>query len=65
MYRSQTLESVKHHLKLNRVRLRLMVDRACLGCAVPPDASALLADPHRYVGRFQGLVHGFGQVIPD
>ena len=33
--------------------------------AVPLDASALLADPHRYVGWFQGLVHDFGQVVPD
>jgi hypothetical protein len=23
------------------------------------------ADPYRYVGRFQGLVHGPGQVIAD
>ena len=33
--------------------------------AVPLNASALRAGPHRYVGGFQGLVHGFGQVIPD
>jgi hypothetical protein len=34
-------------------------------CAVLPDASALLADPHRYVGGFQGLVYDSGQVVPD
>src|SRR5579864_976736 len=27
--------------------------------------SAALADPHRYVGGFQGLVHDTGQVSPD
>jgi hypothetical protein len=25
----------------------------------------MLADPHRYVGGFEGLVHGTGQVVPD
>jgi hypothetical protein len=34
-------------------------------CAVLPGASALLADPHRYVGGFQGLVYDSGQVVPD
>jgi hypothetical protein len=34
-------------------------------CAVPLDASALLADPHRYVGGFQGLAYDSGQVVPD
>src|SRR5271165_3449682 len=28
-------------------------------------ASVALADPHRYVGGFQGLVHDTGQVISD
>jgi MerR family transcriptional regulator, redox-sensitive transcriptional activator SoxR len=34
-------------------------------CPLFDDASALMADPHRDVGWFQGPVHDGGQVIPD
>jgi hypothetical protein len=34
-------------------------------CAVLLDASALLADPHSYVGGFQGLVYDGRQIVPD
>jgi hypothetical protein len=35
------------------------------GLRAGPRASVLLADPGRYVGRFQGPVHDSGQVILD
>jgi hypothetical protein len=34
-------------------------------CGVRLDVSALLADPHRDVGGFEGLADDSGQVVPD
>jgi hypothetical protein len=39
---------------------------ACMALTVAAlDASALLADPYRYVGGFEGLDYDSGQVVPD
>jgi len=41
-------------------------NRTAEGAADPgPPALAVLADPNRDVGRFQGLVHDGGQIVPD